>query len=116
MTKEAVCQIGHFPEASTIWKEVRHLFTGQMLMDWTLIITGMVTTRYNDGDDLSAHIACMKAYRCNLILMQHDIKDELFACFLRISMPPIWNYVFAGLPNCYTSMEVEQRIKDEYGV
>jgi hypothetical protein len=107
MTEEAVYQIGHFPEALAIWKEARCLFTGQMLMDWTLIITGMVTTRYNDGDDLPAHIMHMKAYHCDLILMQHDIKDELFVCFLRISMPPTWNYVFAGLPDHYTSMEVE---------
>jgi hypothetical protein len=116
MTEEAICQLGHFPEALMIWKEVRHLFAGQTLMDWTLIITGMVTTRYNNGDDLPAHIAWMKAYHCDLILMQCDIDDQIFACFLRISMPSTWNYVFAGLPNYYTSAEVEQWIKDEYGV
>jgi hypothetical protein len=52
MTEEAICQLGHFPKASMIWKEVRHLFAGQTLMDWTLIITGMVTTRYNNGCNL----------------------------------------------------------------
>jgi hypothetical protein len=29
MTEEAVCQLGHFLEASMIWKGVRHLFAGQ---------------------------------------------------------------------------------------
>jgi hypothetical protein len=102
-----VCQLGHFPEALTIWKEVKHLFAGQTLMDWTLIITGMVTIRYNDGDDLLAHIVHMKAYHHNLILMQCNINDQIFTCFLRISMLSIWNYVFAGLSDYYTSAKVE---------
>jgi hypothetical protein len=67
MTEEAICQLRHFPEALIIWKEVRCLFAGQTLTDWTLIITGMVTTRYNDRDDLPAHIAWMKAYHHDLI-------------------------------------------------
>lgn len=31
-------------------------------------------------------------------------------------MPPTWNYVFAGLPQAYTSAEVKRRIKDEHGI
>jgi hypothetical protein len=103
MTEEAICQ-------------VRHLFAGQTLTDWTLIITGMVTMKFNDGDSLPAYMACMKAYHHDLILMQHDINNQIFACFLQILMPPTWNYIFAGLHNYYTSAEVECHIKDEYRV
>jgi hypothetical protein len=56
MTEEAVCQLRHFPEASMIWRKAKHLFAGQTLMDWTLITTGMVTTRYNDRDNLPAYM------------------------------------------------------------
>jgi len=31
-------------------------------------------------------------------------------------MPTTWNYVFAALPDHYSSAEVERRIRDEYGV
>lgn len=78
-----------------------------MVTDWTLIITALVTTRYTDGEDAAAHITKMKTYRCDLLMMQRDIDDELFACFLCISMPSSWNYVFAALPEHYTSAEVE---------
>src|SRR6202790_3374231 len=58
----------------------------------------------------------MKGFHCDLMLMDRDLENGLFACFLRISMPPSWNYVFAGLPQMYTSAEVECRIKDEHGI
>jgi hypothetical protein len=48
--------------------------------------------------------------------MSRNIDDGLFACLLRISMPPSWNYVFSGLPDNYSSVEVECRIKDEHGI
>ena len=58
----------------------------------------------------------MKGFRRNLTLMGKDLDDGLFGCFLRISMPPTWNYVFASLPNDYTSAKVERQIKDKYGI
>ena len=50
------------------------------------------------------------------MLMNRDLEDGLFACFLRISMPPTWNYVFTGLPQMYTSAEVECQGKDKFGI
>jgi len=102
--------------AKEIWKEARHLFSGQTLTDWMLTISSMVTTKFIDGEDISMHIAKMKSYHRDLIMMNRNIDDDLFACFVRISMPASWNYVFARLPDKYTSSEVERCIKDEYGV
>ena len=58
----------------------------------------------------------MKALCHDLILMKRDIPDELFACFLCISMPPLWNHVFSALPEHYTSIEIERCIRDEHGI
>ena len=90
-----------------MWAEAWCLYAGTTTMDWTLTITALVTTHYTDSEDVTEHIAKMKAYCCDLILMQHDIADKLFVCFLCISMPSTWNYVFAALPDYYTSAEVE---------
>lgn len=116
MTEEVVAQLGHIDRASDMWSEARRLFAGHTLTDWTLLVTALITTKYADGEDLTAHITKMKSYRRDLILMKHDIADDLFACFFRISMPSTWNYVFAGLPSRYTPNEVERHIKDEYGI
>lgn len=110
MTEAVQTQVGHLYTAAGIWSEVRRLYANT-----TATITALVTTRYIDGEDVNAHIAKMKGYRHYLSLMQRDIDDELFACFLRISMPPTWNCVFATLPDHYSSTEVEQRIRDKYG-
>jgi hypothetical protein len=45
--------------------------------------------------------------------MGHDLDDMAFACFLQLSMPPEWNYVFARLVDPYTTKDVEARIKGE---
>ena len=58
----------------------------------------------------------MKAYWRDLIMMDHNIADDMFTCFLQISMPPAWNYIFAGLPANYSSAKVERHVKDEHGV
>ena len=116
MMEEVVAQLGHIDRASDMWSEAQRLFAGHTLTDWTLLVTTLVTTKYADSEDLTAHIAKMKSYRRDLILMKRDIADDLFACFLRISMPSTWNYVFAGLPSRYTPNKVERRIKDEYGI
>lgn len=116
MSEEIVVQVSHIKVAMDIWNEAKTLFSGQTITDFTLTITSLVTTKYVDGEDISAHLAKMKGYRRDLTLMGRDIDDGLFACFMRISMPPTWNYVFAGLPSNYTSAEVERRIKDEYGI
>ena len=100
-------QVSHLKIAKDIWDEAKCLFSGQILMDFTLTITALVTTKYVDGKDITAHLVKMKGLHHDLTLMGRDIDDGLFACFLRISMPPTWNYVFAGLPNNYTSAEVE---------
>jgi hypothetical protein len=116
MSEEIQNQIGHLPTAAEMWAEARRLYASATATDWTLAITSLVTARYTDGDDVAAHISKMKGYRRDLVLMQRDIDEELFACFLRISMPSTWDDVFATLPDHYTSLEVEQRIRDEYGV
>ncbi|KIM58041.1 hypothetical protein SCLCIDRAFT_16854 [Scleroderma citrinum Foug A] len=116
MTEEVQNQLGHLPTASEIWSEAQHLYVKTTTTDWTLTITSIVTTHYTDGKDIAAHIAKMKGYCRDLVLMQRDINDELFTCFLRISMPTSWNYVFAALPDQYSSAEVERHIRDEYGV
>ena len=115
MSEEIVVQVSHLKNVVDIWKEAKRLFAGQTVTDFTLTITSLITTKYVDGEDIPAHIAKMKGFQCDLTLMGKDLDDGLFGCFLRISMPPTWNYVFASLPNDYTSAEVERRIKDEYG-
>jgi hypothetical protein len=116
MTEEVAIQMSHLRVASEIWDEAKHLFSRQTMTDFTLTITSLITIKYVDGEDISAHIAKMRSYHHDLTLMSCDIDDGLFACFLRISMPPTWNYVFAGLPQSYMSAEVEQQIKDEHGI
>jgi gag-polypeptide of LTR copia-type len=116
MAEEVAVQMSHLQNAAEIWSEARHLFSGQTMTDFTLTITSLVTTKFIDGEDPATHIAKMKGYRRDLMLMNRDLDDSLFACFLRISMPPTWNYVFAGLPQLYTSAEVERRVKDEHGI
>ena len=90
-----------------MWEEAKRLYSGTTAMDWTLMVTVIITTCYTDGEDVSVHITKMKGYRCDLILMQRDLADKLFTCFLRISMPSTWNYVFAALPDHYNMTEVK---------
>ena len=108
MSEDIVVQILHIKLALEIWSEARCLFSGQAITNFTLSITSLVTTKYVDGEDIPAHLAKMKVYCRDLTLMGRDINDGLFACFMRISMPPTWNYVFAGLPNNYTSAKVKR--------
>ena len=72
--------------------------------------------KFVDREDPTIHITKMKGYRHDLMLMNHNLEDGLFTCFLCISMPPTWNYVFAGLPQLYTSAEVECQIKDGHSI
>jgi len=82
MSEEVQNQLGHLPTTLEIWAEAQRLYANTTTMDWTLTITLMVTTHHTDSKDIATHIAKMKTYRRDLILMQHDINDELFACFL----------------------------------
>src|SRR6266487_3044821 len=85
------------------------------MADYTLMISNLINTKYGGGDeDIIEHIAKMKCFRHDLVLMGHDIEDEIFACFLRLSMPQDWNYVFAGLMDPYMSKDVETHIKGEH--
>jgi len=72
--------------------------------------------KFVDGEDPATHIAKMKGYRHDLMLMNCDLDDSLFTCFLRILMPLTWNYIFARLPQLYTSAKVEHQINDEHGI
>ena len=108
MSEEIVVQVSHLKVVKDIWDKAKCLFSGQTLTDFTLTITALVTTKYVDGEDVTTHLVKMKGLRRDLTLMGHNIDDGPFVCFLRISMPPTWNYVFAGLPNNYMSAEVEQ--------
>jgi hypothetical protein len=116
MTEEVATQMSHLQIVSKIWDEAKHLFSRQTMTNFTLTITSLVTTKYVDREDILAHIAKMRSYCCNLTLMSHNIDNGLFTCFLCISMLPTWNHVFAGLPQSYTSAEVEQQIKDEHSI
>jgi len=60
-----------------------------------------------DDRDILEHIAKIKQYLWDLILMGCDLPDEVFVCFLRLSMPLEWNYIFARLMDPYMSCEVE---------
>ena len=82
MSEEVQNQLRHLPTTLEIWVEAQRLYANTTTMDWTLTITLMVTTHHTDSKDIATHIAKMKTYRRDLILMQHDINDELFACFL----------------------------------
>ena len=62
MTEEVIGQIGHIKDASEIWSEAKHLFAGQSLTDWTLLVTNLITTKYHDGEDVAVHIATMRGY------------------------------------------------------
>ena len=113
---EVAVQMGHLTYAHDIWDEAHHLFSGQTMTDFTLMIISLAMMKYVDSEDPSAHIAKMKGFCRDLMLMNQSIDDKLFACFLRISMPLTWNYVFAGLPQKYSSAKVEHRIKDEHSI
>ncbi|KIJ61053.1 hypothetical protein HYDPIDRAFT_31762 [Hydnomerulius pinastri MD-312] len=116
MSEEVMTQLAHYETAWQIWDEARRLYAGTTVTDWTLTIASLVNTKLKDGEDVAAHIAKMKGYQRDIILMNRDIDDELFACFLRLSMPPSWNIAFAALPDRYASSEVERRICEEYGI
>ena len=116
MSEDIVVQISHIKLALEIWSEARCLFSGQMITDFTLMITSLVTMKYVDSKDILAHLAIMKGYHHDLTLMGRDIDDGLFACFMRILMTPTWNYMFTSLLNNYTSAEVKRPIKDEYSI
>ena len=84
MMEEKQHEIGHLPMAAEIWMEARRLYMGSTVTDWTLTIMALVTSHYNDGEDATAHITKMKTYCRDLLFMQRDIDNELFACFLHI--------------------------------
>src|SRR5207244_377663 len=99
-----------------LWLDVKRLFAGQTMADYTLTMAALINTKYGGGDeDVLEHLKAMKRHRRNLILMGRDLDDTVFACFLRLSMPQDWNYVFAGLTDPYMSREVKTRIKGEHG-
>ena len=82
MMAEAAVQMGHLTYAHDIWDEACHLFSGQTMTNFTLMITSLVMMKYVDGKDPSAHIAKMKGFHHDLMLMNWSINDELFTCFL----------------------------------
>ncbi len=120
MSEEAVNQLGMLDFAHQIWRDAKHLYAGQTLTDYTHVIAALMHTKFVDTGDLNTtvkdHIAKFKSFNRDLVLMNLPIADQLFATFLRLSFPPDWNYIFAGLGKQYTSIEVERRIRDEAGV
>ena len=78
MSEDIVVQISHIKLALEIWSKARHLFSGQIIMDFTLTIMLLVMTKYVDSEDIPAHLAKMKGYRCDLTLMGRDTDDGLF--------------------------------------
>ena len=69
MAEEVAIQMSHLWSVHKIWIEARCLFSRQTMTDFTLTITSLVTTKYVDGEDVAAHIAKMKGFRCDLMLM-----------------------------------------------
>jgi hypothetical protein len=116
MEESVNAQLSHLTSAKAIWDEARRLFARQTITDYTMTITNLVTTKYQEDEDIMEHIAKFRGWKRDLQMMARDIPDDLFACFLQISMPLSWNYVFTGLPTRYTAEEIERRIKDESGV
>ncbi|KIK78695.1 hypothetical protein PAXRUDRAFT_16736 [Paxillus rubicundulus Ve08.2h10] len=82
VTEEVMTQLAHYETACQIWDKARWLYTGTTVMDWTLTIASLINTKHKDGEDIAAHIAKMKGYHHNIILMNCDIDDNLFTCFL----------------------------------
>ena len=107
MMEEIVVQVLHLKMATNIWNGAKYLFSGQTIMDFMLTITLLITMKYVDGKYIPTHLAKMRGFQHKLTLMGKDLNDELFGCFLRISMPSTWNYIFASLPNNYMSAKVE---------
>src|ERR1700722_6916778 len=111
MEPEIIGQIDQGLKSADIWREIRRLFAPQTMADYTLTISNLINTKYVDTDqDVTEHVAKLKRYRRDLILMNRNLPDEVFACFLRLSMPSEWNY---GLSDPYMSKKVEARIKGE---
>src|SRR6266436_6506328 len=69
MSEEVAVQMSHLRNASEIWSEAKRLFSRQTMTDYTLTITSLVTTKFVDGEDPATHIAKMKGYRRDLMLM-----------------------------------------------
>ncbi|KIJ18409.1 hypothetical protein PAXINDRAFT_8654 [Paxillus involutus ATCC 200175] len=111
MTEEAMTQLAHYETACQIWDEAHCPYAGTTVTDWMLTIASLVNMKHKDGEDIATHITKMKGYRHNIILMNCNINDNLFTCFLRLSMPPSWNIAFTALPDHYTSAEVEHGIR-----
>ena len=116
MTEEVAFQMSHLKIALEVWDKAWRLFSGQTMTDFTLTIMSLITLKYVDGEDPAAHIVKMWGLHWDLMLMNRDIDNGLFACFLWISMLLSWNYIFSGLPQAYTSAEIKCWIKDEHGI
>lgn len=114
MSDELIMQVGQYQSAHEIWTEARRICVGQSIMDFTLTMYKLMHTAYSNSEDVATHIAKMREFKRNLTLIGRPIPDDIFAAFLRLSMPSEWNFVFAGLPDAYTSIEVERRIREEY--
>ena len=59
MTNEVAIQMSHLKLTSEMWGEVKHLFSAQTMTDFTLTITSLITLKYVDGEDPTAHIMKM---------------------------------------------------------
>ncbi len=88
MEDDIITQLDMGIPSKELWIEIKHLFAGQTMADYTLTISNLINTKYGGGDeDVIEHITKMKRFHQDLILMGRDIDDQIFACFLRLSMP-----------------------------
>ncbi|KAJ3481609.1 hypothetical protein NLI96_g7551 [Meripilus lineatus] len=92
MLSELTIQVGHLPDASSMWDETWRICAGQSAMDFTLMISQLMITTYQHDDDVGKHIAKMRQLNHALTLVGCHIPDDIFAVFLRLSMPP-WHRV-----------------------
>src|SRR5436190_7648381 len=105
MEPDVINQLDTALTSAQFWTETKNLYAGQSIADYTLTMSNLINTKYSDDQDVLEHITKLKRYHRDLILMNRDVPDDVFACFFRISMPPEWNYVFAGLIDPYKSKD-----------
>lgn len=116
MAPDTVPRFSLMKTPDEIWKEAARLYSAQTSADFTRLITSLITTKYVEGEDIKAHLAKMNGFLRDIFIMGRDLPDDVYATFLRLSLPPSWNFVFAGLPDPYTSAQVEQKILEHDGI
>lgn len=103
------------PTSAELWKRLRTISRLKSGYSYLQAVANLTSTKYVDGDDVRDHILKMEFFRNQIICFDdRKIPDELFACFLRLSMPQSWNTAFLALPDSHTSIDVVKCIVSEF--